>query len=240
MRLKDLADIKMGQSPNSQYYNSEGAGYPFLQGCAQFGKTYPRTSIFCSMPMRLAPRGAILYSVRAPVGEINVADQDYCIGRGLAAVEAKSVDSRLLYYLLLYSRRQLTRIAQGSTFEAISSADLAECAIPDLGDLSTQTTIADILTTVDRAIEQTEALIAKQRRIKAGLLHDLLTRGIDEHGRLRDPSTHRFKPSPVGLVPEEWAVEKLASNADVLGGKRLPAGHNREQLRILRCCSRPG
>lgn len=89
-----------------------------------------------------------------------------------------------------------------------------------------QTAIADILATVDRAIEQTEALIAKQRRIKAGLLHDLLTRGIDEHGRLRDPSTHRFKPSPVGLVPEEWEVEKLASYADVLGGKRLPAGHN--------------
>lgn len=81
-----------------------------------------------------------------------------------------------------------------------------------------QTAIADILTTVDQAIEQTEALIAKQRRIKAGLLHDLLTRGIDEHGRLRDPSTHRFKPSPVGLVPEEWEVATLGSVVDRYNG----------------------
>jgi type I restriction enzyme S subunit len=72
-----------------------------------------------------------------------------------------------------------------------------------------QAAIAEILTTVDQAIEQTEALIAKQRRIKAGLLHDLLTRGIDEHGNLRDPTTHRFKESPVGLVPEEWEVEEF-------------------------------
>lgn len=72
--------------------------------------------------------------------------------------------------------------------------------------LEEQIAIADILTTVDQAIEQTEALIAKQRRIRAGLLHDLLTRGIDENGQLRDPATHRFKPSPVGLVPAEWEV----------------------------------
>ncbi|MGB4803824.1 MAG: restriction endonuclease subunit S [Anaerolineae bacterium] len=232
-----MADIKMGQSPNSQYYNLEGVGYPFLQGCAQFGKTYPRTSIFCSMPMRLAPRGAILYSVRAPVGEINVADQDYCIGRGLAAVEAKSVDSRLLYYLLLYTRRQLTRIAQGSTFEAISSADLAECVIPDLGDLSTQTAIADILATVDRAIEQTEALIAKQRRIKAGLLHDLLTRGINEQGQLRDPATHRFKESALGLIPEEWEVSSVLAQFEIatgftLGQHRRPKNNKRKYLRV--------
>ncbi len=81
-----------------------------------------------------------------------------------------------------------------------------------------QAAIAEILTTVDQAIEQTEALIAKQRRIKAGLLHDLLTRGIDEHGNLRDPTTHRFKESPVGLVPEEWEVVKLGAVVDRLGG----------------------
>lgn len=89
-----------------------------------------------------------------------------------------------------------------------------------------QTAIAGILAAVDRAIAQTEALIAKQRRIKAGLLHDLLTRGIDEAGNLRHPSTHRFKPSPLGLVPEAWEVGKLSDYADVLGGKRLPAGHS--------------
>lgn len=87
--------------------------------------------------------------------------------------------------------------------------------------LEEQTAIAEVLATVDRAIEQTEALIAKQRRIKAGLLHDLLTRGIDEKGNLRDPSTHRFKPSPVGLVPEEWEVGKIANFFSMELGKML-------------------
>ena len=76
-----------------------------------------------------------------------------------------------------------------------------------------QTKIADILSTADRAIEQTEALIAKQERIKAGLMQDLLTRGIDEHGNLRTEETHVFKDSPLGRIPEEWGVELLDSLA---------------------------
>ena len=72
-----------------------------------------------------------------------------------------------------------------------------------------QTKIAEILSTVDRAIEQTEALIAKQQRIKTGLMQDLLTRGIDEHGNLRSEETHEFKDSPLGRIPVEWEVERL-------------------------------
>ena len=64
--------------------------------------------------------------------------------------------------------------------------------------------IVQILSTIDRAIEQTEALLAKQQRIKTGLMHDLLTRGLDAQGRLRDPSTHRFKNTVLGSVPMEW------------------------------------
>lgn len=100
-----------------------------------------------------------------------------------------------------------------------------------------QAAIAEILTTVDRAIEQTEALIAKQRRIKAGLLHDLLTRGIDEQGKLRDPATHRFKESPVGLVPEEWEVSTVGAAFDTatgftLGAHRRPKQNRRKYLRV--------
>jgi type I restriction enzyme, S subunit len=69
-----------------------------------------------------------------------------------------------------------------------------------------QTKIAEILTTVDQAIEQTESLIAKQQRIKTGLMQDLLTRGIDEHGNLRSEQTHKFKDSPLGRIPVEWEM----------------------------------
>ena len=73
-----------------------------------------------------------------------------------------------------------------------------------------QTKIAKILSTVDRAIEQTEALIAKQQRIKTSLMQDLLTRGIDEHGNLRSEQTHQFKDSPLGRIPVEWDVGPIS------------------------------
>ena len=76
---------------------------------------------------------------------------------------------------------------------------------------SEQTKIAEILSTVDQAIEQTEALIAKQQRIKTGLMQDLLTRGIDEDGNLRSEETHEFKDSPLGCIPVEWETEKIVT-----------------------------
>ena len=81
---------------------------------------------------------------------------------------------------------------------------------------SEQAKIAEILSTVDRAIEQTEALIAKQQRIKTGLMQDLLTRGIDEHGNLRSEQTHKFKDSPLGRVPVEWEVAPLSELAEAI------------------------
>jgi type I restriction enzyme S subunit len=79
--------------------------------------------------------------------------------------------------------------------------------------LAEQRRIAKILDTADEAIRQTERLIAKLKLVKAGLLHDLLTRGLDEHGHLRDPQAHpeQFKDSPLGKIPGEWAVRKLAN-----------------------------
>lgn len=84
-------------------------------------------------------------------------------------------------------------------------------------DKSEQTRIAQILSTADRAIEQTEALIAKYQRIKTGLMQDLLTRGIDEHGRIRSEKTHRFKTEKGLRVPEEWEVRDLGTLCEIKG-----------------------
>ncbi|MFC5440025.1 restriction endonuclease subunit S [Rhodanobacter ginsenosidimutans] len=77
-----------------------------------------------------------------------------------------------------------------------------------------QSKIAEVLSTVDWAIAQTEALIAKQQRIKTGLMQDLLTRGIDEHGQLRSEATHAFKDSPLGRIPVEWESDSIVSSMD--------------------------
>lgn len=131
------------------------------------------------------------------------------------------IDKLFLKYCIEHNLPELTKASHGSTMQHITRRELERFHVAVPSSKTEQTTIADILTAVDQAIEQTEALIAKQRRVKAGLLHDLLTRGIDEHGRLRDASTHRFKPSPVGLVPEEWEVVPLGSiSAGVTSGSR--------------------
>ena len=70
---------------------------------------------------------------------------------------------------------------------------------------------AEVLSTVDRVIERTEALIAKQQRVKTGLMQDLLTRGIDEHGNLRSQQTSQFKDSPLGRIPVEWEADSVSS-----------------------------
>ncbi|MBF0407757.1 MAG: restriction endonuclease subunit S [Candidatus Riflebacteria bacterium] len=82
-----------------------------------------------------------------------------------------------------------------------------------------QAKIAEVLSTVDRAIEQTEEMIAKQKRVKAGLMQNLLTRGIDEQGNLRSGETHKFKDSPLGRIPEEWEIKTLSELAVVERGK---------------------
>lgn len=117
-----------------------------------------------------------------------------------------------LYYTLLseHGQRQIAAQISGSAQPGLKSSFL-KGVITDIPEsLNEQTKIAEILSTVDRAIEQTEALIAKQQRIKTGLMQDLLTRGIDEHGNLRSEQTHEFKDSPLGRIPVEWDVMKLS------------------------------
>ncbi len=94
---------------------------------------------------------------------------------------------------------------EGLNYEQLRSFDAVWPPPPE------RSKIAEVLSTVDRAIEQTEVLIAKQQRIKTGLMQDLLTRGIDEHGNLRSEQTHQFKDSPLGPIPVEWEVDQLRS-----------------------------
>ncbi|MEK7827232.1 MAG: restriction endonuclease subunit S [Thermodesulfobacteriota bacterium] len=129
--------------------------------------------------------------------------------------------------------------ASGSTRFGLSISSIEDLEIP-LAPRPEQTKIAEILSTVDRAIEQTEALIAKQQRIKTGLMQDLLTRGIDEHGNLRTEQTHQFKNSPLGRIPVEWEVDEFGhsveSAMDGPFGSNLKSDHYVDEpgVRVIR------
>ncbi|GAB4181364.1 MAG: hypothetical protein Tsb002_01320 [Wenzhouxiangellaceae bacterium] len=208
--LSELANFTMGQSPDSAHVNGDERGLPFLQGCAEFGARHPSARVHCFPPLRIAKTGSILISVRAPVGTMNRADKDYCIGRGLAAILAKAgvADDVFLASAIEQNISHLHRRSQGSTFLAIGSADLNSMSVAAPA-LPQQHRIAEILSTVDEAIEQTEALIAKTQQIKAALMHDLFTRGVTADGQIRPPreeAPQLYKESPLGWIPKEWDV----------------------------------
>ena len=118
-----------------------------------------------------------------------------------------------LYYSLLsdLGQAQIRLQISGSAQPGIKTGFTKGVNVDIPADLREQSMIVRVLSTVDRAIEETEALIAKQQRIKTGLMQDLLTRGIDEHGNLRSKQTHEFKDSPLGRIPVEWDPMPLGS-----------------------------
>jgi len=209
--LRQVAHVEMGQSPPSEYVSErEGLGLPFLQGNAEFSEQHPHPRLWCRKPAKKASAGDALISVRAPVGEINSADQTYCIGRGLAAIRFTGLHPGFGYHALGLYAEALRSVAQGTTFEAVGGNELRHLRFPQ-APLPEQRRIAEILDTLDEAIRKTEQVIAKLQQMKQGLLHDLLTRGIDDNGELRDPEQHpeQFKDSPLGLVPKAWNVAQF-------------------------------
>ena len=146
LRLKDVCDINMGQSPTSDSYNDDGDGVPFFQGNADFGDRYPVTRKWCNAPTKMAQSGDILISVRAPIGAINYAKEECCIGRGLAAVtpDRDKVSPDFVFWFLKGKKEELNSKGTGSTFKAISRKVLEEILVPNV-DLKEQFKYAEIL-----------------------------------------------------------------------------------------------
>ena len=139
-------------------------------------------------------------------------------------IEKDGVDRLFLKAFIEFYLPDLTKASHGSTMQHITRKELKRFAAPFPTCEHEQAKIAEVLSSVDRAIEQTEALIAKQQRIKTGLMQDLLTRGIDEHGNLRSEQTHEFKDSPLGRIPVEWSAVKLDQLATRVGSGVTPTG----------------
>ena len=133
--LKDVCRINMGQSPESSSYNEDGDGIPFFQGNADFGERYPVTRVWCNAPTKIAYAGDILISVRAPIGALNYAKDECCIGRGLAAItpNLSKVSSEFIYWFLKGKNAELNSKGTGSTFKAIGRKILEETLVPDYG-----------------------------------------------------------------------------------------------------------
>ena len=198
-----VSTVIMGQSPPSSSYNEQNKGLPFLQGNADFGAIYPKTSIYCTKPMKTATKADILISVRAPVGELNISPFECIIGRGLAAIRSvdKHTDGKYLYYYLRNNVKRLRALSAGSTFEAVGKNTMMNFGIA-LPSFTEQQKIAKILSGTDSLIESLDKLITKKKNIKQGLMQTLLTRGIGHT---------KFKKTEIGEIPEEWNLINLGN-----------------------------
>jgi type I restriction enzyme S subunit len=159
----------------------------------------------------LLPAGSLVMSSRAPIGYVALPTVEFCTNQGCKTIKLKKAyHPEFTYYNVLFNMDKVKNLGEGTTFAEISKTALSTVELSFPTSKPEQTKIAEILSTVDRAIEQTEVLIAKQQRIKTGLMQDLLTRGIDEHGNLRSEQTHQFKDSSLGRIPVEWDYSSLS------------------------------
>ena len=167
--LSQVCQINMGQSPESSSYNENGDGLPFFQGNADFGERHPVTRVWCNAPTKIAHAGDILISVRAPIGAMNYASEECCIGRGLAAItpDSNKVSPEFIFWLLKGKNTELNSKGTGSTFKAIGRRVLEEVLVPDIG-LEQQAEYAQVLETIYALMEERkEQLRTLNQLIKA-------------------------------------------------------------------------
>lgn len=174
-RLDEISTVTMGQSPPSSSYNDAGQGVPFFQGKPSYidnlGVASPYQ--YTTEPTKIVQAGTALMTVRAPVGEIFSTPQDVCIGRGLSGIKAnEDVSQSFLNYNLQYATDQFHSLSQGTTFSAINSDDLRGIKVV-LPPQSIQQKIADILSSIDEAIQKTDQIIQVTEEMKQGLIIEL-------------------------------------------------------------------
>jgi len=198
VKLNDIAEVIMGQSPKSKFYNTDGNGLPFFQGRSEFGNIYPHVKKWCTRPLKIARKDDVLMTVRAPVGDLNIAREDCIIGRGLCALRSKLNNGRFLYYLLKKNNSYITSFGSGAVYDAINK-EAIENLIFEIPDLLTQQKIASILSSYDDLIEN------NARRIQ--ILEEMAQLIYQEwfvNFRFPGHEKVKFVNSELGKIPEGW------------------------------------
>ncbi|WLW65220.1 restriction endonuclease subunit S [Psychrobacter sp. van23A] len=175
--LGEIARINMGQSPKSLNYNKSAIGLPLVQGNADILNRKTIIRNYTSQITKTADKDDLILSVRAPVGEVAIADFNCCIGRGVCSIKYPNA---YLYHWLIHFESQWEKFSKGSTFDSINSHELKAISlcIPFLAE---QTAIATILSDMDAEIKALNTRLAKTQDIKQGMMQQLLT------GKLRLP-----------------------------------------------------
>lgn len=214
VNLGVACNFERGIEPGADAYNSDGIGERFLR-VADITESRNNPVYVDIRTTKKLKEGDIALTLDGTVGAVKTGlNGIYSTGIRKVSFRNGVNSSRLLYYILQSNaiQRIIDVYASGSTIKHASSA------IPHLftvipNSSGERNKIAEILSTIDGAIEKTDALIEKYKRMKTGMMQDLFHYGIDDKGKIRSEKTHKFKNSPLGRIPAEWDIEFL----DILG-----------------------
>lgn len=193
-------------------------------GVGEFRRFVSRDAI-AATATNVVNQGELLLVTRTGVGKLAIAPCDIAISQDISGVYADrgQVDTGFFFHRMRQGVEDLRKLNQGTSINGIVRSDLMRYPL-ELPPLTQQRRISDILSTLDDAIEQTEALIAKTQQIKTGLMRDLFTRGVTPDGQLRptrEQAPQLYKESSLGWIPCEWDVLNLGSLAEIVSGVTL-------------------
>ena len=174
VRLGEVCNVIMGQSPDSVNYNSNGKGLYLIQGNADIQNRTSKPRIWTSQITKICEVGDVLMTVRAPVGAIAKSIHKACIGRGMCSISFKVSNIDFIYHWLVLFEDKWVKYEQGSTFTAVNSSDIKMLKI-NIPNYETQTKIANILSSADKELELLEKQLTKLKEQKKGLMQVLLS-----------------------------------------------------------------
>ena len=215
--LDEVAEVIMGQSPSSEFYNQKGNGLPFFQGKAEFTDFYPLAKKWCTKPSKIAEKDDVLISVRAPVGPTNFAPAECCIGRGLAAIRPKNgVSSKYVLYYLRSIENEMDSLGTGTTFKAISGKILKAIDVPVAPPDQRERIVAKIekqFSRLDEAVASLKRVKGNLKRYKAAVLKAAVEGKLTEEWRKQNPDVEPASKLLERILAErrtKWEESELA------------------------------
>ena len=227
-KLGDVSNVIMGQSPDSKSYNENGEGYYLIQGNADIKNRISSPRQWTNMPTKTCEIGDVILTVRAPVGAVAKSLHNACIGRGVCVIRnLEKYDLEYIYQFLLDFETKWGKLEQGSTFTAVSGAEIKSIKIV-LPTLPEQQKIASFLSAVDEKIQQLTRKKELMEQYKKGVMQQLFSGKL----RFKDENGDKYADWEVKLLDDVATIKRGASPRPIADPKWFDSDSNIGWVRI--------
>ena len=223
-KIGEIAEVTMGQSPKSEYYNNKCIGTPFLQGNRTFGRKYPIFDTYTTVVTKSAKAGDIIMSVRAPVGDLNITPVDICLGRGVCSLRMNNGNQEYLYYLMKYYIPHLLNKESGTVFGSVNRKDILGLEV-NVAEYKEQQKIARFLSAIDEKIELNEHINKNLEEQAQAIYSKMFIEEANPNwptGKLSDIANITMGQSPKGDTYNEHGIGTVFFQGRAEFGFRFP------------------